>query len=662
MNTNTDVRYPTVPFRQLPLGRVRAGGWLREQLTRNKHGIGGKLPEMEPGMIATPYTTGETEARWGKERKAGWGAEISGNYWTGLTELAFTLDDEELKAKAEAWVNAVLKNQRPDGYMGTYTDEDDLFDDYNAWGTAMGMNAMLAYYSATGRRDVLEAVHRCMLWFCENWAGDRKTRYAGAAITIPMCECFRYTGDRRLVRFCEDYYDFLERNDLFGTSLSAHLSERLHYNSNHGAGYAYDVSHPMEVYLMNGERRYFEASAKAYEKLAAKCIQKTGGVTCESEYLAPLGGTVETEYCAISMLTYSMTRLALADAGIEYCDMTERAVFNAGEGARRKDEKAIAYFHSPNQIFATENSSVADHHHQVYAPCVPVACCPVMSVRLLPEFLRGAVLTDTEEGLWFALYAPLTAEHDGLKVEVRTEYPFRDTLLFRVSAAAPRKKALHFRVPAWCEAGRLSVNGVPAGEAKGGSWACLDREWTDGDEVELVLPMRVTLDRVNDKDRRGAFPMTVEYGPLLFALPIPENWEAWEGVPYTPVPKDFPWYRVTPVVPESKLDVYDNMGMRKYLISWNVALEETLRPEDVRVLLPEQEGYPWERPSVKLRLPARKAPYSYPPYPIRTPEPYGENGRVAVTDRLEIELVPFGCTALRISYFPWAETAGEQPG
>ena len=56
-------------------------------------------------MIATPYTTRETEPSWGAARKAGWGAEISGNYWNGLIELAYTLDDEELKKKASVWVD-----------------------------------------------------------------------------------------------------------------------------------------------------------------------------------------------------------------------------------------------------------------------------------------------------------------------------------------------------------------------------------------------------------------------------------------------------------------------------------------------------------------------------------------------------------------------------
>lgn len=150
-------------LKRLPPGAITATGWLREQLIRNKAGMGGCLDALEPRMIATPYTTREPEPGWAEKERAGWGAEISGNYWGGLIGLAFALDDAELKAKAEGWVNAVLANQGDDGYLGAYTEDDNRFDDFNAAGTNRGMQALLTYYEATGRQEVLEAVQRCML-------------------------------------------------------------------------------------------------------------------------------------------------------------------------------------------------------------------------------------------------------------------------------------------------------------------------------------------------------------------------------------------------------------------------------------------------------------------------------------------------------------------
>ena len=107
-------------------------------------------------MIALPFVDRKYVKLWGDGDQAGWGAEISGNYWSGLIELAFSLGDEELIKKVTDWVNAVIKKQREDGYLGTYTQENDNpFEDYNAWGTACGMRGLLFFTRRPEERTCL---------------------------------------------------------------------------------------------------------------------------------------------------------------------------------------------------------------------------------------------------------------------------------------------------------------------------------------------------------------------------------------------------------------------------------------------------------------------------------------------------------------------------
>ena len=94
-------------FEQLKLGAVRAAGWLKELLERNKAGMGGRMPEIEPELIGKAYRSTDCHSHF----KAGWTAEIAGTYWLGLIQLAFTLDDAELKARADSWVRDVLALQ-----------------------------------------------------------------------------------------------------------------------------------------------------------------------------------------------------------------------------------------------------------------------------------------------------------------------------------------------------------------------------------------------------------------------------------------------------------------------------------------------------------------------------------------------------------------------
>ena len=71
------------------------------------------------------------------------------------------------------------------------------------------------------------------------------------------------------------------------------------------------------------------------------------------------------------------------------------------------------------------------------------------------------------------------------------------------------------------------------------------------------------------------------------------------------------------------------------------------------------EGYVWERPPIRLRVRgAYKAPFAYAPYPGKTSEVY--EPELDVTHPVPLELVPYGCTALRITYFPRAsDSAGK---
>ena len=306
-------------------------------------------------------------------------------------------------------MNGVLKNQKPDGYLGTYYEEGAaVYEDYNAWGTACGMRALLFYYDATKREEVLDAVYRCMLWFCEKWAGDKKTSYAGSYLIDPMIQCYFYTGDGRLVRFCEEYLDFLNRHDLFHCSVNAFLRDKLQYNSNHTSAYGIQAKLPALVYAATGKNDYLEASRSALRKAYEKATHLSGGPVCNTEYLGPVSASAETEYCAMTFFQSAYAAMTYVTGEAAFGDRIEEIFYNAAQGARKKDEKAIAYLSAPNQIFATDISSACFGDMQVYAPCYPTSCCPVNAVGILPEFVRSMAMKNEAGDIFLPVYGPCT--------------------------------------------------------------------------------------------------------------------------------------------------------------------------------------------------------------------------------------------------------------
>ncbi len=639
---------------RFPLGAIRAEGFLKHQMEIGKDGICAHLHELEPKMINDPFVKKRHVSAWGDELQDGWGAEISGNYWTGYIEYAFTLNDKEMIETATDWVDTMMKHQREDGYLGTYDREDsNIYEDYNAWGTACAMRGLLAFYEATRRADVLDAVHRCMLWFCGAWAGDKKTPYSGQFIIEPMVFTYYHTGDTRLIDFCVEYLEYLCEHDLYNTSYKSMLGGEYHYNANHTAGEGANVRMPALVYTATGNADYLKASEKRIADVMKKSVHLSGSPVSMSEYLGPVGSTTETEYCSYAFFNASYSYLSYITGNPKYGDYMEQMFYNGAQGARKKDEKAIAYLNAPNQIYATSASSAAAGAMQVYAPCYPVSCCPVNAVAVIPEFVRGTMLRDDDDNVYVVAYGPCSLNHKDISISEKTYYPFRNSVTFEINC--DKKFALNLKVPCWSKKCVLKINGEERGCAvdKNG-YIKVSREWTSGDTAEISFSAEIEVIKVDDSDCAKKYPLAVKYGALLFAYHIPENWTPIEGNPMTKLPDGWSWYDVTPKYDEpDEADYSINIGMRRERFSWNIALDENLKPEDIQIEELPENGYVWSNPMIKLHTHCYKAPYLCAMYQSRTFEPYEDYQYV--TDKLPLTLEPYGCTNLRITYFPKAK-------
>ena len=645
---------------KLPLGSVTARGWLKEQLMRSKAGTGGHLDELEPAMIANPFIDYSTFKRLPGRTKdadptfaAGWSGEISGTYWTGLVQLAFTLNDPELIAKADKWIEGVLAHQEPDGYLGSFHPErTDRTRDYNAWSATWCYRAMLSYYEATGRKEVLDAVYRGLLWFCENWK-DHKTDYCGSVIIEAMVIVYAYTGDEQLIRFCEAWLDWLEDNSIWQNKISQYLSDELPYASMHVVAYGENMKHPAITYCANGDERLLKASINATRKALQKIVQTTGGPSSCQEFLSPKGAICETEYCNFSTFNHSYAWLAMATGEASWGDEIERIVFNGAQGARKKDERANAYMSAPNQLHAGISSSHfgAQHDMGAYAACYSTACCPTQAVRTVPEFIRSMCMLDEEGQMHLFCYGPAAVKSDVMEFEMDTLYPFRETITLHITKA--KDQTLHLRIPAWCKKPMIRVNDKTAGLAFcENGFAVLQTALNTGDTVQIRFPMEVKLTKVDDSEANSKFPISIERGPLVYALPMPEKWTPYEGRPITPLPDGWSWYQADVDYAAAVPDV--DMFSAYKQAPWSKAIDEFVNPALIQVEEHAPEGYVWENPPVTLRVPMYNAPLAY----INTGKKTHESWAVPVSIEGEEHLctmVPHGCTNLRITYLPRAK-------
>ncbi len=266
---------------------------------------------------------------------------------------------------------------------------------------------------------------------------------------------------------------------------------------------------------------------------------------------------------------------------------------------------------------------------------------------------RCGIGYDEAENIFVAAYGPCSLNWHGISLREETQYPFRNKVVFVMDCE--KTFALHLKIPAWSRGKTITLNGEAVTCTRTDNYAVLHRSWKPGDRVEICFETAVEVVTVDDSDYASKYPLAVRYGALIFAYQVPEGWYPVTPRPESaPLPEGWYWYQVIPLFEEADVpDQHEQTGLRRNQICWNIAVDENLSPEDITVEEVPEDGYVWEHPMLKLHTHCYKAPYLVPPYPKKTQEPYGKYQYV--TDRLPLELVPYGCTNLRMTYFPKAK-------
>jgi hypothetical protein len=379
------------------------------------------------------------------------------------------------------------------------------------------------------------------------------------------------------------------------------------------------------------------------------------GVTSGEEFLSGVGAFRLTETCDVTADLWSSLWMYRITGERSWGDNMERAFFNAAAAPVARDFQTMCYYQSPNRI---QPESLPSGHPLCPGPgCLRftrlgypgVLCCVGAVNRILPNYIMHMWMATDDRGLAATLYGPCTVNafvgaHVPVKLACQSSYPFEDTIAVQVTPAQRASFALYFRVPAWCRAPRLKVNGASIKTVPDEhGFVRIERTWAPGDTVTLRFPMSVQIVRgfeteypMANRQYFGFKPDSVfaprrlpyesiTFGPLLFALPIPDL------DPNTPMP-----------------------GTR-----WQFALDNDPNKEG-RDITVERKPMPthWDWPlAAPIVLRVRARDFDWTP----TEAQALPNAPVAGKKAQSIALVPYGCTKFRISMFPVTTRAWKNP-
>jgi len=490
-------------FAELPVGSVTPRGWIKGWLQRQAGGLTG-----HPENMAYPYDTcmyaGSIPPPPVPHGQNWWGYEQSGYLVDGAVRLNHLIDNASAKKIPAANLKYILDNSGP-GKLGE-----------SVWGwpnTVVG-RALMAEYSATGDAKVGQTLNECLL-------GSRNFGGRDGLLAEEALYLYGLSSNPRLLEIAKRCYDryFVSDPRSFSQVDKIRGANPLR---EHGVTAAEQLKLLPLMFCYTGDQEALELANLAYRKVESDSLMPDGGIV-SSESLGTTAFNSLHETCDITDWSWSFGYMLMASGDAHWADRVEQMIFNALPGAVTKDFKQLQYFSSANQILASDTACPRIAMTRMsYRAAHETECCAGNVNRAMPNYVTRMWMR-MDGGLAATLFGPseVNTEIDGQQVTIteETDYPFRESISFKIKIAKPTTFAFGLRIPEWCDAASMMVNGKPLDiVVASGRFLTLKREFHNGDEIELQVPMSVQL-----KDWFAGGAVSVQRGPLVYSLKIDEK-------------------------------------------------------------------------------------------------------------------------------------------
>lgn len=631
---------------ELPIGAIKAEGWMQEQLIRMKNGMTGNLDKIYEKVMGprNGWLGGDGDV-W--ER---------GPYWIdGLLPLAYLLDDDGLKEKVKPWIEWTLASQKPNGYFGPDTDRPyerglQRSNAHDWWPKMVMLKIMQQHYSATGDQRVINFMTQYFKYQLAelpktplgNWTFWGAQR--GGDNLMMVYWLYNITGEPFLLELGELIHkQTFNWTDVFLNQ--DHLSRQL---SMHCVNLAQGFKEPVVYYQQNKEQKQIDAVKKAVIDIR-RTIGLPTGLWGGDELLRFGEPTTGSELCTAIEMMFSLEEMLEITGDVQWADYLERVAYNALPTQITDDFSARQYYQQTNQVAATrewrEFTTPHDDTDVIFGELNGYPCCTSNMHQGWPKLVQNLWYATADNGLAALVYGPSNVKAkvaNGITVQIKeeTNYPFDEAINFKFSFADKKtKKAFfpfHLRIPEWCKAAIIRINGeVVNADNYSGEITKISREWQQGDVLTLELPMEITS---SEWYSRAA---VIERGPLVYALKMNEQWEK---KTFGPEEQDYgQWYY------EVTSDSQWNYGL----------MEDDLKPQNIKQKFTIEKkntvaAYPWNVENAPIVIKTKG-------YPVKGWKiDRGSTGKVPYYtqqggdfgEAQDIELIPYGCTTLRITEFP----------
>ena len=522
--------------------------WGKRRTVNRTVTISSQLRQLrETGRIAA------LDPAWNGTRHAFWDSDLAKWLEAAWCELDGGGDDGTLRRDAQEALQAFAGAAEPDGYLQSHTSFSapenrwrHLRDGHELYSMGHVIEACCAHHEGGNGAEGLALAERILDCLWKQFGPDGEPGYCGhPEIELALMRLWNQSGDERARVLAQLMVDRRGTSPhLFELEAEARGEDyRQHWLWKFTNDWRYYQAHkPVReqtdaeghsvraVYLYAGmadlcaagDQTLSECLDRLWESVVHRRMYVTGGIgsaregerfTCDYD-LPDSNSYCET--CAAIGLARWAQRMLGRCLRSEYGDVMELALHNAMLAGVSLDGEHY-FYGNPLAIHPHDRrgqEEVAAARRQWFG----CACCPPNVARTLAQ-LASFACADSDQMAAVHLYIPGTMKLNDFTLRIETGMPWDGSTRIILENDPPAKAVLALRMPGWCPAPHVTVNGSVIGaELIRDGYAYLSRAWKKGDVIELELPMPVERIYAHPEVRAAAGRVALRRGPLVYCM------------------------------------------------------------------------------------------------------------------------------------------------
>lgn len=477
---------------------LKPSGWLRRQLEIQAAGLSGNLDKIWPDVRDSAWIGGNRE---GWERVP---------YWLdGFIPLAYLLDDADMIARAEKYMDAILSFQKEDGWICPCSDEERK--SYDTWAVQLISKVLVVYYECSGDERAPTCLYRVLKNYYELLSSGTVRLFSWGEYRWFECLiAIRFLYDRTREEWLLSLAKLLKEQGADYTTFTDLWVRPLNR-------WRFDTHIVNLAMMLKAEAVYqslFDGEYTDYAESLRSILEEYNGTPVGlftgDECLSGLSPVQGTELCAVVEQMYSYELLYAATGDGKWADRLEVLAFNALPATISDDMWTHQYVQLSNQIACQKfpgksffRTNGPEAHLFGLEP--NYGCCTANFNQGWPKFALSAFLWK-DNVIENAIPVPSILNLPGKHISLETNYPFENKLVYTLESDT----AFVFRVRIPSFAKNLLVNGLPS--------SCKSPEFTIAANTATTIEITFDADPVLLDRPHGL--KCVKYGSLVFSLPI----------------------------------------------------------------------------------------------------------------------------------------------